>query len=716
MTKSASRRPSAPDGDSHNWHAPTPSPSTPARFTSRYLGDDRTLARCLRDPFSATDPTTWRAVWALCNSHSGDQVSDGDISWLAFHHWPVVGYSFHVYTGDPYLPICARILEATEPFQQLSHRLRQLDPPRALSAWTDWCLQQAADSGLLLTPAEPPKRRAVRPASQASSQASSQPSTTTSTSPTSNPPTKRRRRQEQAASGSSTDKGACRQQDLPTQPEELTTTPHDAYFDGAASHNRKSANPLPGGAGFVVYSPGKPRAELLAGSEPVAAPCTNNVAEFKGLIHLLTEARRSGVRHLRVHGDSKLVVSVMKGSICLRSKTLRPLYKQAKALLRGYDAVAFVHVYRHLNPRADQLAKNAKEAAQKANPRAHLPARTATSGPNTWPPQPPGAPTLLASSSQVVHSLEDALGKRATGSTFADTKAVERFLFSKLKHVQLASADWDACQPLAKWVHRELFTPVPPRQSSSSSKVYLRAEDFPTWWVTLCNEIFAHRSADLSPDACNTGQQPRPRVRSEVHVPPPNPRVRSEVHVPPTQHNQQQSQPRERHQRQQQQQRPRQQPPTTTQHQQQQQQQQLQQQQPRQQQQPQQQQQQQQLQEQQPLPRPREPTRVLVLQAWPDEVPTSTDAALLLDLEAHGLPIHPDTEVIRGGPGGQIALRCPSFAAAEDVLRDKKRCLNASQYWLVPFRQHSNTSADRKAWVAAFRRHSGDEWGGPQAS
>jgi hypothetical protein len=105
-----------------------------------------------------------------------------------------------------------------------------------------------------------------------------------------------------------------------------------------------------------------------------------------------------------------------------------------------------------------------------------------------------------------------------------------------------------------------------------------------------------------------------------------------------------------------------------------------------------------------------------VLQAWPDEVPTSTDAALLLDLEAHGLPIHPDTEVIRGGPGGQIALRCPSFAAAEDVLRDKKRCLNASQYWLVPFRQHSNTSADRKAWVAAFRRHSGDEWGGPQAS
>jgi ribonuclease HI len=132
----------------------------------------------------------------------------------------------------------------------------------------------------------------------------------------------------------------------------------------------------------VVYSPGQPRTELVAGSEPVAAPCTNNVAEFAGLVHLLTAARRLGVRHLRVHGDSKLVVSAMQGSTCLKSKTLRPLYKQAKDLLGGYAAVEFTHVHRDLNPRADTLAKNAAKAAQQATAQAQLPARTTTSGPS----------------------------------------------------------------------------------------------------------------------------------------------------------------------------------------------------------------------------------------------------------------------------------------------------------------------------------------------
>jgi len=692
MVKSTSRRPSAPNGDTNTRRDPSPPPEAPRRFTRRSILDNtRTLLPCLREAFNATDTSTWQLLWRdhlrpEC-VHPMD-TTDVALHWLAFNHWPVVGYSFHVYTGQPRQPICDRVIQALEPFEALTNSLRQLAPPENLSEWTAKCIERTSQSGLVLNPAVPtpqppaPQRRGRRArASQSPSQASSQSSAKSPRSPTSHPPPKRSRRQPASRDPTSTGKTQPDNpppDDRPTQREELHTTPHDAYFDGAAPGNCQSADPLPGGAGFVIYSADHPHTELLTGSEPVPGPCTNNVAEFLGLIHLLDAARRLDIDHLRVHGDSKLVVNVMNGSICLRKPRLLQLYLQAKSLREGFTVIEFLHVRRNLNSKADRLANTAAQTAQQAARRA------------------PAAPILHATPDQAITHLGKALGQRQAGKTFGNPTAVKRFLFSRLRHVRLATPDWDPGARLAQWVYRELFSPTRARASSPSTKVHLSTAEFPAWWTDTCNEIFAKRPPDLPTQQASPVKQPRPRLRSVVVVPPPSqpcpepaPSPRDRNHQPPRQQTRQQDRRRQqtahREQlRREHQQSQREQPDN-----------------PR-------------RSTQQP-PSDREPTRILVLTAWPAEVPTSTDAALLRDLTAHGLRIHPATEVVRGGPGGQLALWFPTEDAAATALHDKHRCLKDSQYWLLPLRQHSNTPADRKAWVAAFRRHSGDEWGGPQA-
>ena len=54
---------------------------------------------------------------------------------------------------------------------------------------------------------------------------------------------------------------------------------------------------------------------------------TNNVAEYYGLIFLMKVALELGVRHLKAHGDSELVVKQIKGEYAVRNKTLYYLNK-----------------------------------------------------------------------------------------------------------------------------------------------------------------------------------------------------------------------------------------------------------------------------------------------------------------------------------------------------------------------------------------------------
>ena len=122
-------------------------------------------------------------------------------------------------------------------------------------------------------------------------------------------------------------------------------------FDGGAR-----GNPGPAAIGAVVRdaTTGTPVASV---SERIGV-ATNNVAEYKAVIAGLKAAAPFGARRLRVRGDSLLVVKQLRGEYKVRHPDLRPLYDQARALLRHYDC-EIEHVPRAQNADADALVNAA---------------------------------------------------------------------------------------------------------------------------------------------------------------------------------------------------------------------------------------------------------------------------------------------------------------------------------------------------------------------
>ena len=129
------------------------------------------------------------------------------------------------------------------------------------------------------------------------------------------------------------------------------TTSHDQYvlfFDGCSKHN-----PGPAGAGAVLYHND---VEIWSKSVFVGNKETNNVAEYVGMIMGISHAFDLGIKRLIVKGDSNLIVQQMNGKFRVNAPNMKPLYAKAQNICRNFDSIKFIHVYRHLNTRADELA------------------------------------------------------------------------------------------------------------------------------------------------------------------------------------------------------------------------------------------------------------------------------------------------------------------------------------------------------------------------
>ena len=123
---------------------------------------------------------------------------------------------------------------------------------------------------------------------------------------------------------------------------------YSLYFDGCSK-----GNPGKAGAGAVIY---KNNIEIACISIFVGEKETNNIAEYNGLLIGLQEARKLGITHLEVKGDSQLVIKQMKGEYQVKAPTLLKLYQTAKQLQKEFTQISFTHVYRTDNKRADQLS------------------------------------------------------------------------------------------------------------------------------------------------------------------------------------------------------------------------------------------------------------------------------------------------------------------------------------------------------------------------
>lgn len=109
----------------------------------------------------------------------------------------------------------------------------------------------------------------------------------------------------------------------------------------------------------------------MEGRHYIGYDCTNNVAEYKGLIEGLKCLRDSHheVGHLSIEGDSELVVHQLNGVYSVRSNRLRPLYNRARQMLdacngREFNSYDLSHIDRYSNSRADKLARDAVNEKQ----------------------------------------------------------------------------------------------------------------------------------------------------------------------------------------------------------------------------------------------------------------------------------------------------------------------------------------------------------------
>jgi ribonuclease HI len=124
-------------------------------------------------------------------------------------------------------------------------------------------------------------------------------------------------------------------------------------FDGCSK-----GNPGPAGAGAVLYHN---NAEIWTGKKFVGKKETNNYAEYCGLLLGLKEARERNIRHLKVCGDSMLVIKQMNGEYKVKSDNIIYLYTEAKKIEKSFDEIIYEHIYREHNSKADELSNRALE-------------------------------------------------------------------------------------------------------------------------------------------------------------------------------------------------------------------------------------------------------------------------------------------------------------------------------------------------------------------
>ena len=120
-------------------------------------------------------------------------------------------------------------------------------------------------------------------------------------------------------------------------------------------------NPGPAGYGAVVLDAGS--GQVLARRNGFLGTATNNVAEYRGLISgLQAAAALQPSARVAVRMDSKLVVEQMSGRWQVKHPSMRPLAKEAAALVAGFPAVSFSWIPRAQNAAADRLANEAMDA------------------------------------------------------------------------------------------------------------------------------------------------------------------------------------------------------------------------------------------------------------------------------------------------------------------------------------------------------------------
>ncbi len=111
-------------------------------------------------------------------------------------------------------------------------------------------------------------------------------------------------------------------------------------------------NPGPGACGVVLRDQ---KGNIIQRRGKFLGVCTNNEAEYQGLILGLKTALEFGADSVEVNMDSELVVKQLRGEYRVKEPRLAELYSKAKALEQKFSEVRYFAVRREGNKEADAI-------------------------------------------------------------------------------------------------------------------------------------------------------------------------------------------------------------------------------------------------------------------------------------------------------------------------------------------------------------------------
>ena len=122
------------------------------------------------------------------------------------------------------------------------------------------------------------------------------------------------------------------------------------YFDGATNQSGF-------GIGILLISPQCdhiPKSVRLVCSDHHRL--TNNIVEYEACITGLEIALDLGIRQLKIHGDSNLVIQQTRGIWRTQDEKLKPYHAYLDLLVDRFDELRYIHLPRAENQFADALA------------------------------------------------------------------------------------------------------------------------------------------------------------------------------------------------------------------------------------------------------------------------------------------------------------------------------------------------------------------------
>jgi len=131
------------------------------------------------------------------------------------------------------------------------------------------------------------------------------------------------------------------------------------YIDGGSR-----GNPGNGACAAAIFDE---KGALIREEGKYLGRCTNNFAEYNGLILALASARSLGAAELKIFSDSELLVKQFSGAYKIKDPTLRELMGGIRTAAVFFKSVNVSHVRRETNAHADGLVNDILDNAGAAN-------------------------------------------------------------------------------------------------------------------------------------------------------------------------------------------------------------------------------------------------------------------------------------------------------------------------------------------------------------